>query len=251
MAVWLRNGSDHVGVADGIVRRDDFAHLVEASELSARAAEQLSEAGRQAIAIVTEAVERARQALQSAEREGERLRREACARGLSEAAARWAEEMTHKAFAAHQSVQRASERLAELVSLAAQRVIEVEDKDGLYRRALRTVSHMTKDSKTLVLHIGSADADYARAAVADIAAEVGIEVPMVIKVDSRLLAGGCVLESDFGVIDASMGLQLEAVRKAISNAARAALMRGEPASRPTPTPTPTPAAQPVGADGGL
>ena len=106
----------------------------------------------------------------------------------------------------------------------------VEDKDALYRRALRTVSHLTKESKTLVLHIGAADAEYARAAVADIAVDVGIDVPLEIKVDNRLMAGGCVLESDFGVIDASLGLQIDAVKTAISKAARSALSSNDNAS---------------------
>lgn len=225
MAVWLKSGNDDIGVVDGILRRDDFARLVEVCELTTRATTLLATAGEHANQIVTNAIELARQTLQHAEHDGARLRSEAYARGISESAARWAEEITHKAFQAHQSIQRASDRLAELVSLATQRVVEVEDKDGLYRRALRTVSHLTKDSKTLVLHIGSADAAYARAAVAGIAAEVGIEVPMEIKVDNRLMAGGCVLESDFGVIDASLGLQLDAVKLAISKAARAALAR--------------------------
>lgn len=234
MAVWLKSGNDDIGVADGIVRRDDFARLVEACELTARAAALLSDAGEEAVNIMADAVDSARQTIQNAETEGKRIRSEAFSRGISDATERWAEEMTHKAFQAHQSIQRASERLAELVSLATQRVIEVEDKDGLYRRALRTVSHLTKDSKTLVLHIGAEDAAYARAAVAGIAAEVGIEVPLEIKVDNRLVAGGCVLESDFGVIDASLGLQIEAVKHAISKAARAALSKNEQPLQHTP-----------------
>lgn len=227
MAVWLKYGEDVIGIDDGIVRRADFAALMETCELAERAATLLTQAAEEAVAIMGEATQNARQTLQIAEREGEKLKAEAFSQGLRDAAARWAEDMTHKAFEAHQSVQRASERLAELVSLAAQRVIEVEDKDGLYRRALRTVSHLAKDSKTLVLHIGADDIDYARSAVAGIAAEMGIEVPLEVKIDGRLTAGGCVLESDFGVIDASMGLQLEAVKQAISKAARSALIKSE------------------------
>ncbi len=227
MAVWLKSGNDDIGVADGIIRREDFASLVEACDLTARGAALLSSAGEEAVSIVADAVERARNTLQHAEVESKRMKSEAYARGMSEAAARWAEEMTRKAFEAHQSIQRASERLAELVSLAAQRVVEAEDKDALYRRALRTVSHLTKESKTLVLHIGAADAEYARATMAEIAADVGIEVPLEIKVDTRLVAGGCVLESDFGVIDASLGLQLDSIKSAIGKAARAALHSAE------------------------
>jgi hypothetical protein len=61
--------------------------------------------------------------------------------------------------------------------------------------------------------------------VGQLAEEIGVPVPLDIKVDERLTAGGCVLESDYGVIDASLGLQIEAVKLAIGRAARAALAR--------------------------
>jgi type III secretion protein L len=229
MALWLRSGDHDIGALSGVVRRDDYARLVEACELNTQAARLLTQAGEEAVAIVAEAVGRATQTLAAAELEGAAIRSTARREGLREGVERWAEEMASKAFEAKQSIDKASERLAELVSLATQRVIEVEDKEGLYRRALRTVRHLAKDSKTLVLHIGSTDETYARSVVAGIAGEMGIEVPIEIKVDARLKTGGCVLESDYGVIDASLGLQLDAVKSAISKAARAALARNDPA----------------------
>ncbi len=227
MAVWLRTGDLDLGIDDGILRGADFATLVELCQLNRQAAERLARAGDEAAQIVSQALEQARQEIESARSEGERIRAEALERGLREAAERWAEEMAAKAFEAHVGIQRASDRLAELVSLAAQRVIEVEDRDGLYRRALRTVRSLTGDSKTLTLHIGSDDADYARSVIGQLAQEIGVPVPVDIKVDHRLRAGGCVLESDHGVIDASLGLQIEAVKLAIGRAARAALARGD------------------------
>ena len=223
MAFWLRSGRVDIGVADGVVRQADFADLVESCRLTALAAHQLAQAGEQASAIVAQAVVQAEQRIAAAHDDSSRIRAEAKEQGLREAAERWTQEMAEKAFAARHSLQRASDRLAELVSLATQRVVEVEDKEGLYRRALRTVRHLADDSKMLVLHIGPDDADYARSVIGQLAQEIGIEVPLEVKVDGRLAAGGCVLESDYGVIDASIGLQIQAVKKAITKAARAAL----------------------------
>ena len=223
MAFWLRTGDLDIGVSDGVVRGADFASLVQACELNSMAAQHLLQAGEEASAIVAEALRQAELRISQALGECGRIRAEAREEGLRDAAERWAHEMAEKAFDAQRSIQRASDRLAELVSLATQRVIEVEDKDGLYRRALRTVRHLASDSKTLVLHIGADDAEYARSVVGQLAEEIGIAVPLEVKVDSRLLSGGCVLESDYGVIDASLGLQIQAVKKAISKAARAAM----------------------------
>lgn len=225
MAVWIRTGAVDVGVSDGVVRSADFATLVEACELDAQAAQRLAQAGAEATRIVTEATMQGERRIDEARGECDRIRTQAHEQGLRDAAERWAHEMAAKAFDARHSIQRASDRLAELVSLATQRVIEAEDRDGLYRRALRTVRHLAGDSKTLTLHIGADDAEHARAVVAQLADETGITVPLEVRVDNRLPGGGCVLESDYGVIDASLGLQLEAVKKAIGKAARAALSR--------------------------
>jgi type III secretion protein L len=233
MALWLKSGSHDIGVEGGVIRRADFAEVLQACELGARAAAVLADAQAEAARIVGAATERARVVLHEAEGEAERLRVQGHEAGLREAAARWAEKAATKAFADQSSVLRASERLAELVSLAAQRVIEQEDKQGLYRRALRTVQQLAHDTKTLVLHIGADDADHARAIVAELASEVGIEVPLDVRVDVRLPTGGCVLESDYGVIDASMGLQIEAIRKAIGKAARASIEQA-PTERSAP-----------------
>jgi len=246
MAFWLRTGDLDVGVGDGVVRSADFAELVQACELNAQAAQRLSDAGEDAARIVADALRQAHQEIAQAQDESGRIRAQARENGLRDAAERWAQEMAEKAFDAHQSIQRASDRLAELVSLATQRVIEVEDKDGLYRRALRSVRQLAGDSKTLTLHIGTADAEYARTVVGELAAEIGIAVPLEVKVDSRLVAGGCVLESDYGVIDASLGLQLQAVKLAISKAARAALGRTDAVAPATASP----AGRGAGAEGG-
>lgn len=233
MAVWIRTGAVDVGVSDGVVRGADFATLVQACELDAQATQRLAQAGAEATRIVTEATMQGERRIDAARGECERIRAQAHEQGLRDAAERWAHEMATKAFDARQSIQRASDRLAELVSLATQRVIEAEDRDGLYRRALRTVRHLAADSKTLTLHIGADDAEHARAVVAQLADETGITVPLEVRVDNRLPGGGCVLESDYGVIDASLGLQLEAVKKAIGKAARAALARmDDPVQQP-------------------
>jgi hypothetical protein len=79
--------------------------------------------------------------------------------------------------------------------------------------------------------------------VGQLAEEIGIAVPLEVKVDSRLVSGGCVLESDYGVIDASLGLQIQAVKKAISKAARAAMSHMDDATVAPGQPPSPPAAE--------
>ena len=229
MVVWLKTGELDVGIAEGIVRADDFAALAQACELGRLAQARLDQAQERAADIVAQAQQDAQRQLEQARLECERLRAEAQAQGFREGAQQWAEELSRRAVEGHLSVQRASDRLADLVSLAAQRVVEVEDREGLYRRALRTVRSLSADSRSLVLHVGVDDEAHARTVIGQLSEETGIPVPLEIKVDARLGAGGCVLESDHGVVDASLGLQIDAVKRAIGRAARAALARADSA----------------------
>lgn len=225
MAFWLKSDGLDVGVGDGIIRSEDYAVLTECFSLFAQAMQRVAEAKAEAQSIVAQAKEEAQSIVETTRRQAAQIRAEARERGLREASEQWAAKAAENAFDANRSAQRASERLAELVSLATQRVIELEDKEGLYRRALRTVRSLAADSKTLTLHVGSEDAENARKVVSQLAEQMGIPIPLEIKVDNRLRSGGCVLESDQGVIDASMGLQIQAVRQAITRAAHAAITR--------------------------
>ena len=237
MAVWIRSDQQLIGIADGVIRRDDFAALVEVCELNSQAAQHLAEARQRAALLVTQAEAECGAMVMAARTECDRIRADAHAQGMREAAAHWSQELVGRAIDAHQSTERASERLAELVSLATQRVLELADKDALYRRALRRVRELARESKTLVLHTGPDDVEHAREVMEGIAQELGIQVPVEVRIDQRLATGGCVLESDFGVIDASLGLQFTAVKAAITRAARAALLRPGmtmPAAVPVP-----------------
>jgi type III secretion protein L len=226
MVIWLKAGQHGIGLEQGIVRDADVVTLVEVCELTTQAEELLAQAGQEAIDIVTKANESAVTIIKDAESKGTQIRDDAFVRGTQEAASRWIQEVASKALGARESMLKASNRLAELVSLATQHVVETADKEGLYRRALRTVKQLTGESKTLTLHVGPADQQYAESVMAVIAIEVGVQIPLDIRIDPRLTDGGCVLESDNGVLDASLGIQIETVKQAIAKAARNALRMG-------------------------
>jgi type III secretion protein L len=53
-----------------------------------------------------------------------------------------------------------------------------------------------------------------------------------VKVDPTLNPGGCVFESDLGILDASLHTQLEGLRAAMDRAVRAALSESDEAALP-------------------
>ena len=223
MAFWLNVGPQSIGLDDGIIRQADLAYVVEACRLSEAAENLRAQAAEESENIIQAAHQEAADIHSAAELEAEQICQTAFTTGMEDAANTWTEEVTARALEAHESLQRSSERLAGLVGLAAQRVIETEDREGLYRRALRTVTQMARESKTLTLYVGPGDHSYAESVVAGIAKQVGIELPIEVKVDMRLADGGCMFESDQGVLDASLGIQLDTIKGAITKAALNAL----------------------------
>src|SRR6185436_15162682 len=115
---------------------------------------------------------------------------------------------------------RQSERLAAIVSMAVERVIEQEDRAGLFRRSLRTIVKLVKDTPMLTLRVTEADRDIAQGAVDAVKSQLSGALPIEVVTDAAMNEGGCRFESDGGVIDAGLDTQLAALRRAVARAAQ-------------------------------
>ena len=224
MAVWITRGSGAVGIVDGVIRRRDFACLVEADEMVARARAEsdrlLADAQGRAHAMLEAAREEATSLVAEAQSSYEAAYRTGLDNGLHDAATQWAGQALSAAGAQQRRLYRQSERLSSIVSMAVERVIEQEDRAGLFRRSLRTVVKLVKDVPLLTMRVNEADQAHARRAVdALAAASVAGAPPIEVVVDAALPPGACRFESDQGVIDASLDTQLAALRRAVDRAA--------------------------------
>jgi type III secretion protein L len=225
MVVWFRHGSCTVGVEDGLVRAADFAALTsllaaaDAVEGERQAAldEAMAEAGRWRDGMQQSIDKQLAAAAKAHKRYADGLKS-----GREQVATEWAEAALRQAATEQATLARQSERLASIVALAAERVIEQEDRGALYLRAVRTVSKLIKEVPLLTLRVSQADHDSARQAVDEVLAQVGNAVPIEVVVDATLLEGGCLFESDQGVIDAGLATQLAAIRRAVVRAAEQA-----------------------------
>lgn len=245
MVVWFRHGSCTVGVEDGVVRAADFAAFT-----SLQAAADAVEGERQRmLAEVQQLLQQQRAAAQQeldatlamAREELERGYRDGLARGMEEAAAQWAETALRDADAARRSLARQTERLTSIVSLAVERVVEPDDRQALYRRALRTITKLLKEVPMLTLRVPEADLDSARRAVDAMLRQPGHRLPIEVVADAALQAGSCLFESDQGVIDAGLDTQLAAIKRAVSRAAQHLVLEGaDGAARDLPDDDPLP-----------
>ena len=223
MAVWLTHGPCTVGVDDGLIRAADFARLTDSAAVAAAIAGErervLAQAREDAAALLAAAQAQAHALVAEADHRLAQARDSGLSQGLQDAAAQWAGQALAAADARRRQLLRQSERMATIVSMAVERVIDVEDRAGLYRRSLRTIVKLVRDTPLLTLRVTEADRVIAQGAVDAIKAQLN-DLPIEVVADASMIDGGCRFESDGGVIDASLDTQLAALRRAVDRAVR-------------------------------
>lgn len=223
MAVWLTHGPCTVGFDDGLIRAADFARLADSATIAAAVADErervLAQARAEADALLDAARAEAAALVQEARDRLEQAHQSGMSQGLEDAAAHWAGQAMAAAESRRRHLLRQSERLAAIVSMAVERVIEQEDRAGLFRRSLRTIVKLVKDTPMLTLRVTEADRDIAQGAVDAVKAQLS-GLPIEVVTDAALHEGGCRFESDGGVIDAGLDTQLAALRRAVARAAQ-------------------------------
>lgn len=182
----------------------------------------VAQARRDADAVIAESRTQSKAATQAAAQALEKARRDGHAQGLVDATTDWTERVVRQAMDSQRSLQRQSERLAHIVSSAVDRVVEHADREALYRRAVRTISKVVKDTAALTLRVPETDGPSAQAAMDSVMQFICADLTIEVVPDASLSEGSCLFESDEGVIDAGLETQLAAIKRAVVRAAQAA-----------------------------
>jgi type III secretion protein L len=237
MVVWFRYGSSTLGVEDGVIRAADFAALVSLQEaadaVQVDRVKIISEAQAQAENCINDAQLRAEALLRDAQEQSDLLITQAqeqyaaaydkgFGKGCDDAITQWTENALVNANNSHLALQRQRERLSGVVALAVETMVEEEDKQAIFRRALRTVSKLVRDVPMLTLRVHYDDKDAAQKAITDMVDQLHVKMPIEVIADATSVEGCCTFESDQGVIDASLVTQLAAIKRAVARAAKTA-----------------------------
>jgi type III secretion protein L len=190
-----------LAATDGkVVKADQFAQMLEAQEIVAAARRYASELR----ASEETSVETARQAGYA---EGARRAREDHATSVVETTAR-----LESAFLGLEA------RIVNTIMNALQRVLLEMDDRQVIESLVRRVLGEAKAQKQLRLRVSALQFEQVNAALAAILRDFpDVEFIDVVK-DPRAASGTCVLESEFGVVDASLETQLAAVRRGLISA---------------------------------
>jgi type III secretion protein L len=236
MAVWLKFGQLETGFEHGVIRQEDFAQLcsmVEAAKaIEHEVASMLAIAKLQAQQIVAAAVADSERTRKQAEHKYKTGFDQGFGDGVKRATEQWTSTAIKVEQSDRQAMERKTDRMAQLVTQAVQLIVESEDSIGLYKRALRTVVKSVGDVSTLTLRVSEGEQACAQRAIDEIVAQLNCQTNIDVVADSRVRVGACLFESDQGSVDASLDVQIEAIRRAVSRAVKRA-STAEVANAPT------------------
>ena len=108
------------------------------------------------------------------------------------------------------------ERVVDVVVRSLRRILgEMDDKERIVR-VVRHSLEVVRNQRQVILRVSPAEIDAVRARLNEILSGFPGITNLEVAADGRLPAGGCILETEIGVVDASVDVQLEAVVKALT-----------------------------------
>jgi type III secretion protein L len=108
------------------------------------------------------------------------------------------------------------ETLCDLVTSAIKKIIGEMDHRDLILKVIRNALSLVRNQKQVVLRVCPSDAAMVQNSINDIIADYPGIAFIDVVADARLKENGCILETDMGIIDASLDVQLEAIRRSLS-----------------------------------
>lgn len=231
MVIWLNGAAGSVGLDDGILSAEAAGGVVDLDMLRHNMDDkrkQMLEAAQAEVQVMVEQARMDTAAMREAARvDAERARSEGYDAGRRQAALEWHEQQTGRVIEQAQILRNMHEKLATIVTAAVERIVHTEQREALYQRALRSVQNLAQGSSTLALRVSSDDYQHARAAIDSLKALQVRGMHIEVNVDPALKPGGCVFESEVGILDASLQTQLDGLRAAMARAVRKAVAAGD------------------------
>lgn len=231
MVIWLHGASSSIGAEDGILPAAVAGSVAELDALRRSMDEQrehiIETARAEAQAMLAQARQDVARMHETARADAEAARREGYETGRRQAALEWHQQQTGRVIDKAQMLRNMHEKLATIVTAAVERIVHTEQREALYHRALRSVQGLTSGASSLALRVNAADYEHARAAIESLKALQTQGLHIEVNVDPALQPGGCVFESEVGILDASLQTQLEGLRAAMDRAVRKAVVEGD------------------------
>ena len=231
MVIWLRRDAP-LGVSSDVIRAEDYGHVVEL-DAAWRAVEEareaaLAQAHAQAEAVVAQAQANADELLRQAEQRAQRSAKLGYAAGQRRALEDFHATMAARAYDDDEATRREEDRLIATVMQAVEHVVLESDRQALFARVAATLGRVLQSQARLTVRVCADEIEPARAAFAKAVQTGSLNAAFEVLGDDRAEPGHCQCEWDHGVADASLRVQLGALRQALSARRRKPLEHADP-----------------------
>ncbi|MCG8566391.1 MAG: HrpE/YscL family type III secretion apparatus protein [Desulfobacterales bacterium] len=181
-----------------ILKQADYGRLIEADAILEEARKTASETLAQAMEIY------------------EARKKQGYEDGLEEGRMQHAEKIMDTAMEAINYFESMEKSIAGLVTQCLEKVLGEMDQEELILRIVKNGLAVARNEKKVVVRVCDTDLKRVNDAVSTMLQTYpGISV-LDISADARLTPGACIIESELGVVDASLDTQLTAIKRAIA-----------------------------------
>ena len=231
MVIWLRRDAS-LGIGSDVIRAEDYRHVVELDAAwqavdEAREA-AMAQAHAQAEAIVAQAQANADELLRQAEQRAQRSAKLGYAAGQRRALEEFHASMAARAYEDDEATRREEDRLIATVMQAVEHVVLESDRQALFARVAATLGRVLQSQARLTVRVCADEIEPARAAFAKAVQTGSLNAAFEVLADDRAEPGHCQCEWDHGVADASLRVQLAALRQALSGRKRKPAEHADP-----------------------
>jgi type III secretion protein L len=167
-----------------------------------------------ASAVIATAREEAQRIVEAAQREFDARRDAGYEEGLRRAQQEHAAQAYSQALAAAKTMESMKDAMAEIVVKAVRAIVGETNTQRLYEAALARILPLVRDEPFLIVHVAPGRRDEMDAALAG-AAMQQLRSRIRVVEDAQIAAQACTVETPSGRIDASLDLQIDALRQAI------------------------------------
>jgi type III secretion system HrpE/YscL family protein len=178
---------------------------------------EVYEASREARDVVTQAQEKAKQIVEEAMRERDRIREQGREEGNAEGLAAWNDILIRSRRRSDELTKNWEEAMLQLSVHIARKIIgeELKQNPETILAIVREVIKGTRTGKNLAIQVNDSEAQYVRAQVDRLRQFLGGGSDIEIVPSSAIPVGGCVIESELGIIDARLDTQLKCLEDAL------------------------------------
>lgn len=202
-----------------ILKNQDYASIVSAKTLVSVAKKEqvtiLKAAHEEYDKIIADAKKNAEKIVHDAQTTYESEKRRGYEDGLASGKAEMADQLMDLATKSADSFTKLEHDIVEVVIRAIKKILGDVDKGELITNVVKNSLKMIKSQKQVVLKVSTLEAAFLRERVSTLIKDSpGIEFLDIIS-DNHLSPGSCLLETELGVIDASIDVQIAAIEKSL------------------------------------